>query len=163
MQLRKIVLILFSSAFAVLGMRLLLSGLERSVEAQGKGMISFAAIPGEKGSQDVTGPYEVVPDWPKPLSKLPGHEKWTWGAVESVFALDDEPADGVAHGAHGMQRGAQARKHPRERPRLAVVPAVDDEGDAASAGLHPRSQPLEAGAHSASPRVSPNRCAARGG
>jgi peptidylamidoglycolate lyase len=28
----------------------------------------------------------VVPNWPKPLSTLPGHEKWTWGAGQSVFA-----------------------------------------------------------------------------
>lgn len=33
----------------------------------------FAAVAGEKGGQDQTGPYEVVADWPKPLSQLPGH------------------------------------------------------------------------------------------
>jgi hypothetical protein len=58
----------------------------RGVEAQGKSNFSAAAIAGEKNTQDVWGPYEVVPDWPKPLTSLPGHEKWTWGAVESVFA-----------------------------------------------------------------------------
>jgi DNA-binding beta-propeller fold protein YncE len=52
----------------------------------------FAAVPGEKGGWDITGPYEVVPDWPKPLSQLPGHEQWTWGATEAVFA---ESADRV--------------------------------------------------------------------
>jgi peptidylamidoglycolate lyase len=46
----------------------------------------FAAVPGEKGGWDLTGPYDVVKDWPKPLSQLPGHDGWTWGAVESVFA-----------------------------------------------------------------------------
>ena len=46
----------------------------------------FAAVAGEKGGQDQTGPYEVVTDWPKPLSQLPGHEKWTWGAVQGIFA-----------------------------------------------------------------------------
>ena len=25
----------------------------------------FAAVPGEKGGQDIFGPYEVVADWPK--------------------------------------------------------------------------------------------------
>src|SRR5579872_4049807 len=45
-----------------------------------------AAVPGEKGGEDFTGPYNVVPDWPKPLSTIPGHQGWTWGAVESVFA-----------------------------------------------------------------------------
>ena len=49
---------------------------------------SFAAIPNEKGGQDFDGPYEVVADWPKPLSQLPGHDKWTWGTVDGVFAED---------------------------------------------------------------------------
>jgi streptogramin lyase len=47
---------------------------------------SIAAVAGEKGGQDPTGPYEVVADWPKPLSQLPGHEKWTYSAVQSIFA-----------------------------------------------------------------------------
>ena len=46
----------------------------------------FAAVPGAKGGQDFTGPYEVASDWPKPLSDLPGHEGWTWGAVQGIFA-----------------------------------------------------------------------------
>ena len=46
----------------------------------------FAAVPGLVGGQDQTGPYEVVPDWPKPLAQLPGHEDWTWGAVQGIFA-----------------------------------------------------------------------------
>ena len=86
MQQHKIVLIFSSLMVAILGMRLLASHPVPAVQAQSQGTTSFAAIADEKDSQDVTGPYEVVPDWPKPLSKLPGHEKWTWGAVESVFA-----------------------------------------------------------------------------
>ena len=46
----------------------------------------FAAVPSEKGGQDIFGAYDIVPNWPKPLSTLPGHEKWTWGAGQSVFA-----------------------------------------------------------------------------
>ena len=46
----------------------------------------FAAVPGGKGGWDLTGPYEVVRDWPKPMAQLPGHESWSWGAVEGVFA-----------------------------------------------------------------------------
>src|SRR5450759_4468268 len=46
----------------------------------------LAAVPGEKGGFDFSGPYDVVPDWPKPLSQLPGHEKWTWGAMQGVYA-----------------------------------------------------------------------------
>src|SRR5687767_4608739 len=46
---------------------------------------AFAAVPGEIGAQDVSGPYTPA-DWPKNLSTLPGHEKWTWGAAQGIFA-----------------------------------------------------------------------------
>ena len=46
----------------------------------------LTAVANQKGGQDHTGPYDVVADWPKPLSQLPGHEKWTWGAVQGIFA-----------------------------------------------------------------------------
>ena len=45
----------------------------------------FRAVASEVGGVDDTGPYQVA-DWPKPLAQLPGHEKWTWGAMETVFA-----------------------------------------------------------------------------
>ena len=46
----------------------------------------FAAVPSEKGGQDIFGPYEPVEDWPKDLTTIPGHEGWTFGAGQSVFA-----------------------------------------------------------------------------
>lgn len=47
----------------------------------------FAAVPGTKGGQDTWGPYEVVADWPKPLSSMPGHDpKWSWGSAEGIYA-----------------------------------------------------------------------------
>ena len=47
----------------------------------------FAAIPGLTGGQDIFGPYEVVPDWPRPMSEsLPGHESWTYSVTMDVFA-----------------------------------------------------------------------------
>ena len=46
---------------------------------------AFAAVPGEIGAQDMSGPYSAA-DWPKDLSTLPGHEKWTWGAAQGIFA-----------------------------------------------------------------------------
>jgi len=46
---------------------------------------SFAAVPGSNGGQDMFGAYDVVPDWPKPLSTIPGNENWTWGAGQAVF------------------------------------------------------------------------------
>src|SRR5262245_44559337 len=45
-----------------------------------------AVFPGRKGGQDTFGHYAVVADWPKPLSQLPDHDGWTYGAAQSVFA-----------------------------------------------------------------------------
>jgi DNA-binding beta-propeller fold protein YncE len=47
---------------------------------------SIAAVAGQKGGWDLTGPYDVVRGWPKPLANLPGHQGWTWGSVQGVFA-----------------------------------------------------------------------------
>src|SRR3990170_5454810 len=56
-----------------------------TVLGQARPGAGFAAVPGEKGGQDLFGPYDVVA-WPKPFSQLPGHENWTWGAVQGIFA-----------------------------------------------------------------------------
>lgn len=60
----------------------------RDVPAQGgeQRPRSIAAVPGQKGGQDLFGGYEVVANWPKPLSELPEHANWTWGAGQSVYA-----------------------------------------------------------------------------
>jgi hypothetical protein len=47
---------------------------------------SGAAVPGEVGNMELYGPYDVVADWPKDLSTLPGNQKWTWGSGEGIFA-----------------------------------------------------------------------------
>jgi hypothetical protein len=47
---------------------------------------SFSAVPSAIGAEDVSGPYEVVEGWPKDLSTLPGHEKWTYGGARGIFA-----------------------------------------------------------------------------
>jgi len=44
-------------------------------QAQANAETSFAAIPGQKGVQDVFGAYDVDPNWPQPLSGLPGNEQ----------------------------------------------------------------------------------------
>jgi sugar lactone lactonase YvrE len=59
----------------------------------------FAAVPGLVGGHDVFGPYEVVPDWPKPMSdSLPGHENWTYSVTMDVFA---ESPDRILVAAQG--------------------------------------------------------------
>jgi len=47
---------------------------------------SFSAVPDAVGSQDVSGPYEVVSGWPQDLATLPGHEDWTYGGARGIFA-----------------------------------------------------------------------------
>src|ERR1700679_1016705 len=47
---------------------------------------SIAAIPGAVGGQDTFGAYDMVKGWPKDISTLPGNEKWTRGAGQSVYA-----------------------------------------------------------------------------
>src|SRR6266436_7464008 len=47
---------------------------------------SFSAVPGAIGAEDISGPYEVQEGWPKDLSTLPGHEKWTYGGARGIFA-----------------------------------------------------------------------------
>jgi glutathione S-transferase len=67
--------------------------------------------------------------------------------LEHTFALENEPADCVTHDVDGAKRCAKAREHPRECPRLALVPSVDDERDGACLS-HPIPEPSKAGAHS---------------
>jgi len=59
---------------------------QESVQAQSKAGAGFAAIPGTTGGQDTFGAYDIVKGWPKDISTLPGNEKWTWGAGQSVYA-----------------------------------------------------------------------------
>ena len=57
------------------------------VEGQQAPGAGFAAVPGMKGGQDIFGPYEAVPNWPRPMSEsLPGHENWTYSVSMDVFA-----------------------------------------------------------------------------
>jgi hypothetical protein len=50
-----------------------------------KSAVPQSTVP-QKGWQEQTGHYEVVENWPKLLTSLPGHEKWTWGSPEAIFA-----------------------------------------------------------------------------
>ena len=89
-----------------------------SVQAQAKPGFGFAALAGERVGQDVDGPYQVDPNWPKPITALPGHEKWTYGAVESVFA--ESP-----NRVFILERGEiPAMKRPEEIPYPSVGPSI---------------------------------------
>jgi len=73
------VVVIFAAGFLV-GTKL------SPVQAKDKPGTGFAAAPGEMGVQDIFGPYEVEKEWPKNISTIPGNEKWTWGAGQSVYA-----------------------------------------------------------------------------
>lgn len=83
---RTLTLLFLAMAAAGLVAGAIVTGRMISVQAQTKPGYGFAALAGERVGQDVDGPYVVDPNWPKPITALPGHEKWTYGAVESVFA-----------------------------------------------------------------------------
>jgi DNA-binding beta-propeller fold protein YncE len=70
----------------------------------------FAAVPGQRGGQDIFGPYEVVADWPKDLSTLPGHEGWTFGAGQSVFAESPNRVFVLQRGELPVVRRPEVRK-----------------------------------------------------
>jgi DNA-binding beta-propeller fold protein YncE len=48
-------------------------------------LVSPVAFMQEKGGQEEFGPYELVPDWPKPLPGVE-NEGWTWGSTGGVYA-----------------------------------------------------------------------------
>ena len=75
--------LLAASAGALIGFQF--ASETAAVEAGTPGA-GFAAIPGQVGGQDMFGAYEVAKGWPKDISTVPGNEKWTWGAGQSVFA-----------------------------------------------------------------------------
>jgi hypothetical protein len=69
-----------------IGWAILAAGAASAVGAQD----DAAVFPDRKGGQDTFGHYAVVPEWPKPLAQLPGHEGWTYGAAQSVFAASPD-------------------------------------------------------------------------
>ena len=83
--------------------------------AQGEG---FGAVAGEKGGMDITGPYEVVANWPKPMSSLPGHENWSWGSVQGVFAESPNRVYVVQRGELPEMQRPAARPIPQVGPSL---------------------------------------------
>ena len=109
----------FVTVAAIAG-SLLLAGLLGSqfLFAQDQASFGFAAVPGERGGQDITGPYDVVAGWPKDISTLPGHADWTWGAGQSIFA---ESPDRI----YVLQRGELPNvERPVRKPLFDVGPSV---------------------------------------
>ena len=93
------------------------------VQAQGGGTQYFSAVKDDLGSLESTGPYEVVADWPKDLSTVPGKEKWTYGAGQGVFAESPDRVYFIERGSlpkiPPQGRGAPPIQAPNVAPNLA--------------------------------------------
>jgi peptidylamidoglycolate lyase len=79
---------------------------------------SYAAVPGEKGGQDMFGAYEVVADWPKDIATLPGHEDWTFGATQSVFAESPDRVFVLERGELPNVKRPETRRLPEIGPSI---------------------------------------------
>ena len=97
-----------------LGSRLMPS----SGEAEPAAGASAAAVPNLVGSEDVAGPYDVVEGWPKDISTLPGHEKWTWGAGQGIFAESPNRVYLVSRGELPNIPRPQVRRFPEVGPSV---------------------------------------------
>ena len=89
-----------------------------TVQGQSSPGAGFGAVAGEKGGMDITGPYEVVANWPKRMSSLPGHENWTWGSVQGVFAESPDRVYVVQRGELPEMQRPPARPIPQVGPSL---------------------------------------------
>jgi hypothetical protein len=98
-----------------LGGRLMPASTESEAPAPAAG---FAAVPGEIGVQDLFGAYDVVPGWPKDLSTLPGHEQWTWGAGQGIFAESPDRVYLVSRGELPNLKPPPTTKLPQLGPSL---------------------------------------------
>ena len=90
----------------------------------------FAAVPGTKGGQEFTGPYDVVPDWPRPLSDLRGHAGWAWGAVQGIFAEGPDRVLILQRGELPVIEQPEARPLPEFGPSLSFPVGEAPHGDA---------------------------------
>jgi hypothetical protein len=86
--------------------------------AQAPARTSFQAVPSAIGAQDLFGPYNVVRGWPKDLATLPGHEKWTWGAGQGIFAEHADRVYLLFRGELPNIKRPQTRRMPEMGPSL---------------------------------------------
>src|SRR5579864_5051082 len=110
--------------------------------AVGVALCLISAVPAflqtnqEKGGESVTGPYEVVPNWPGSL----GHAGLTWGSQSGVFAESPDRVIILSRGeipekAREQSRGAYSQYPPgTEQNRLFEFPRLP----IASTGIEPR-------------------------
>jgi peptidylamidoglycolate lyase len=80
--------------------------------------VTLAAVGGQIGGQDHTGPYEVDPNWPLPLSDFDNHAGWTWGAMQGIFAESENRVFLIMRGE------LPELERPREVPYPEVGPSL---------------------------------------
>jgi sugar lactone lactonase YvrE len=95
-----------------------ISGGLPAVKGEAKPGAGFAAVPGSVGGEDLSGPYEVVKNWPKDISTLPGNEKWTQGASQSVYAENPNRIYALYRGELPKMAPPKARLLPDIGPSL---------------------------------------------
>jgi hypothetical protein len=64
----------------------------------------------DRGGQDEFGPYEIVPNWPQPLTDGTDgikHEGWTWGSTGAVFAESPDRIWIAQRGELPLPKGAK--------------------------------------------------------
>ena len=108
------------TATAAVAVGWLVAGNQTNVQGQAPANPAFAAVPGEKGGLDITGPYDVVADWPKPMTALPGHDGWSWGSVQGIFAESPNRVYVVQRGELPLLQRPAARAVPDFGPQPVV-------------------------------------------
>ena len=71
------------------------------VQAQAMAGAAFPAVPGQKGGEDIAGPYEPVVDWPQPLTFLP-----TEYVRKFCYGSDDQYIMPTVRGPRHASKGA---------------------------------------------------------
>ena len=77
-----------------------------------------AVVPDEVGTQDLFGAYDVVANWPKDVSTLPGHSGWTFGAAQGIFAENPNRVYLVSRGELPNIKRPQATLFPAVGPNV---------------------------------------------
>ena len=80
--------------------------------------VSAAAVPDAIGAEDISGPYDVQHGWPQDISTLPGHDKWTLGAAQGIFAESPNRVYLLARGELPNLPRPAVRKYPEVGPSV---------------------------------------------
>ncbi len=110
--------------------------------ALGWGVPTRVEAQANKSDQRTSGEYEVVKDWPKHISTWPGHEGWTWGSTQGIFAQNPDRIFIVQRGELRALKHTRSRDNPRQ-----IIEVEGVEGtvrlSAPAAGVPPRNPSID--------------------